>query len=226
MLRRPPRPPLPPSAHDVLREWRILDAIKDTQARSPRTLLGCDDESVIGAPFYVMEYVRGVASSRARSPTPLDTPEERRRMGLDLVDALAEVHAVDWRACGLEGFGKPTGYLERQIKRFTGLWEYNKTRELPRVQELRDWLADEHARVSRRDDRARRLPPRQHDGRRRPARARDRDLRLGAVHDRRPARRPRLHDGHVDPARRSRGHDVQLAHRGLAARGISRAARR
>ena len=75
-------------------------------------------------------------------PEPLDTPEERRRMGLDLVDALAEVHAVDWRACGLEGFGKPTGYLERQLKRFTGLWEYNKTRELPRVQEVRDWLAD------------------------------------------------------------------------------------
>ena len=74
-------------------------------------------------------------------PAPLDTPEERRRMGLDLVDALAEVHAVDWRACGLEGFGKPTGYLERQLKRFTGLWEYNKTRELPRVQEMRDWLA-------------------------------------------------------------------------------------
>ena len=62
-------------------------------------------------------------------------------MGLDLVDALAEVHAVDWRACGLEGFGKPTGYLERQVKRFTGLWEYNKTREIPRVQEMRDWLA-------------------------------------------------------------------------------------
>ena len=63
-------------------------------------------------------------------------------MGHDLVDALAEVHAVDWRACGLESFGKPTGYLERQVKRFTGLWEYNKTREVPRVQEMRDWLAE------------------------------------------------------------------------------------
>ena len=140
VLRRPPRPPLPPSAHDVLREWRILDAIKDTPARSPRTLLACDDESVIGAPFYVMEYCVGSVITSA-IPEPLDTPAERRRMGMDLVDALAEVHAVDWRACGLDTFGKPTGYLERQIKRFTGLWEYNKTRELPRVQELRDWLA-------------------------------------------------------------------------------------
>ena len=140
VLRRPPRPPLPPSAHDVLREWRILDAIKDTEARSPRTLLACDDETVIGAPFYVMEYVEGSVIT-AEIPAPLDTPQERRRMGLDLVDALAEVHAVHWRACGLEGFGKPTGYLERQVKRFTGLWEYNKTREVPRVQEMRDWLA-------------------------------------------------------------------------------------
>ena len=141
VLRRPPRGPLPPSAHDVLREWRILDAIKDTPARSPRTLLACADESVIGAPFYVMEYVEGAVIT-GEIPGPLDTPEEHRRMGLDLVDALAEVHAVDWRACGLESFGKPTGYLERQVKRFTGLWEYNKTREVPRVQEMRDWLAD------------------------------------------------------------------------------------
>ena len=95
---------------------------------------------MIGAPFYVMEYVEGTVIT-SEIPDPLDTPEERRRMGLDLVDALAEVHAVDWRACGLEGFGKPTGYLERQVRRFTGLWEHNKTRELPRVQEVRDWLA-------------------------------------------------------------------------------------
>ena len=166
MLRRPPRPPLPPSAHDVLREWRLLDAIKDADVRTPRTLLACDDESVIGAPFYVMEYVRGHRDHERRSRAPLDTPEERRRMGLDLVDALAEIHAVDWRACGLEGFGKPTGYLERQLRRFTGLWEHNKTRELPRVQEVRDWLAANMPDSPRGDDRARRLPARQHDGRR------------------------------------------------------------
>src|SRR5204863_3608407 len=80
VLRRPPRPPLPPSAHDVLREWRLLDAIKDTQARVPRTLLGCDDESVIGAPFYVMEYCVGTVITNA-IPGPLDNPAERRRIG-------------------------------------------------------------------------------------------------------------------------------------------------
>jgi aminoglycoside phosphotransferase (APT) family kinase protein len=140
VLRRPPRPPLPPSAHDVLREWRLLDAIKDTKARVPRTLLACDDEGVIGAPFYVMEYCVGSVIT-GEIPGALDTPEERRRIGLDLVEALAEVHEVDWKACGLEGYGKPTGYLERQLRRFNGLWEHNKTRELPRVQELADWLA-------------------------------------------------------------------------------------
>jgi aminoglycoside phosphotransferase (APT) family kinase protein len=140
VLRRPPRPPLPPSAHDVLREWRLLDAVKDTSVRAPRTLLACDDESVIGAPFYVMEYMEGSVIT-SEIPEPLDTPVERRRMGLDLVDALAEVHAVDWVACGLEGYGKPTGYLERQLRRFNGLWEVNKTRELPRVQEIGEWLA-------------------------------------------------------------------------------------
>jgi aminoglycoside phosphotransferase (APT) family kinase protein len=140
VLRRPPRPPIPPSAHDVLREWRLLDALKDAEVRTPRTLLACDDESVIGAPFYVMEYCEGTVVTN-EVPEALDTPDERRRMGLDLVDALAEIHAVDWRACGLEGYGKPTGYLERQLRRFTGLWEHNKTRELPRVQQVADRLA-------------------------------------------------------------------------------------
>jgi aminoglycoside phosphotransferase (APT) family kinase protein len=140
VLRRPPRPPLPPSAHDVLREWRLLDAIKDAAVRTPRTLLACADESVIGAPFYIMEYVVGSVIT-SDVPEPLDTPDERRRIGLDLIEALVEMHAVDWRACGLEGFGKPTGYLERQLRRFNGLWEINKTRELPQVQEVGDWLA-------------------------------------------------------------------------------------
>lgn len=140
VLRRPPRPPLPPSAHDVLREWRLLDAIKDTDARVPRTILACDDDHVIGAPFYLMEYVEGTVIT-TEVPPAVDNPAGRRQIGLDLVDTLAEVHAVDWRACGLEGYGKPSGYLERQLRRFTGLWKHNKTRELPRVQEIGDWLA-------------------------------------------------------------------------------------
>jgi aminoglycoside phosphotransferase (APT) family kinase protein len=140
VLRRPPRPPLPPSAHDVLREARLLRALESTAVRVPRVVAVGDDESVLGVPFYVMEEMQGsVVTSHV--PPGLDTEEERRRLCEELVDALAEVHAVDWRACGLDGYGKPTGYLERQVRRFTGLWEYNKTREVPVVEEVRDWLA-------------------------------------------------------------------------------------
>jgi aminoglycoside phosphotransferase (APT) family kinase protein len=140
VLRRPPRPPLPPSAHDVLREARLVGAIEDADVRTPRVLASCDDESVIGVPFYVMAYEEGFVIT-STVPDHLDAPDERRRICEELVDSLAEMHAVDWRACGLEGFGKPTGYLDRQLRRFNGLWEHNKTRELPLVQEVGEWLA-------------------------------------------------------------------------------------
>jgi len=141
VLRRPPRPPLPPSAHDVLREARLLRALEGTPVRVPRVLAVGDDEDVLGVPFYVMEEIHGsvLASS---IPKALDAPDQRRRTSEELVDALVEVHDVDWQACGLEGYGKPTGYLERQLRRFTGLWEHNKTRELEVVEELGDWLRE------------------------------------------------------------------------------------
>ncbi len=141
VLRRPPRPPLPPSAHDVLREARLLRALKDTPARVPEVLAVCEDPGVIGCPFYVMERVAGEAIV-ASLPPALDTPPERRRIGEQLIDALVEIHAVDWRAVDLEGFGKPVGYLERQLRRFTGLWELNKTREIPAVERVGSWLAE------------------------------------------------------------------------------------
>ncbi len=141
VLRRPPRPPLPPSAHDVLREARLLRALQGTPARVPRVLAVCADESTIGAPFYVMERIEGepIVSS---VPPELDTPEQRRAISEELIDGLVEIHAVDWRAAGLEDFGRPTGYLERQLRRFTGLWELNKTREIPAVEGVGAWLAE------------------------------------------------------------------------------------
>jgi aminoglycoside phosphotransferase (APT) family kinase protein len=88
-----------------------------------------------------MERVEGEAIVFSLPPA-LDTPAERRRIADELIDALVEIHAVDWRAVGLEGFGKPTGYLERQLRRFSGLWEINKTRELPAVERVTDWLRE------------------------------------------------------------------------------------
>ena len=139
VLRRPPRPPLPPSAHDVLREARLLKALEGTAVRVPTVIAVGDDETVLGVPFYVMEEVHGNVLASAIPPA-LDSAEERRRTAEELVDSLVELHNVDWRACGLEGYGKPTGYLERQVRRFSGLWEHNKTRELPVVEELGEWL--------------------------------------------------------------------------------------
>jgi len=141
VLRRPPRGPLPPSAHDVLREARLLRALEPTRVRVPGVLAVCDRPEVIGVPFYVMERVDGDVITDS-VPAGLDTPEERGRIADELIDALVELHATDWRGAGLEGFGKPTGYLERQLRRFNGLWEHNRTRELPQVDEVGAWLSE------------------------------------------------------------------------------------
>ena len=139
VLRRPPRPPLPPSAHDVLREARVLAALDGRGVRVPKLLAVGGDTEVIGCPFYVMERVEGEVITESL-PAALDCAAQRRRIGEELIDALVEVHAADWRAAGLEGFGKPQGYLERQLRRFGGLWEHNKTREIEAVERVGEWL--------------------------------------------------------------------------------------
>ena len=140
VLRRPPRPPLPPSAHDMVREATVQRALRGAGARVPQILAVCEDESILGVPFYVMAYVAGDVVT-TDVPAALDDPAGRAAIAAELVEALAEIHAVDWHAAGLEGFGKPTGYLDRQVRRFAGLWEVNATRELPQVGELAEWLA-------------------------------------------------------------------------------------
>jgi aminoglycoside phosphotransferase (APT) family kinase protein len=140
VVRRPPRPPFPPSAHDVLREARVLKGVAGS-ARVPEVLAVCDDKSVIGAPFYVMQRISGEVIT-TEIPAALNTPAQCRRVAEELVDALAEVHAVDWRAAGLGSLGKPQGYLERQLQRFRGLWEHNRTREIAAVERVARWLAE------------------------------------------------------------------------------------
>jgi aminoglycoside phosphotransferase (APT) family kinase protein len=139
VVRRPPRGPLPPSAHDVLREARLLRALEPAPVRAPRVLAVCEDPDVIGAPFYVMERIAGDVVTAAL-PGPLDNPLERARIADELIEALVELHAVDFSAIGLEGFGKASGYLERQLRRFAGLWEHNRTRELEPVEQVGAWL--------------------------------------------------------------------------------------
>jgi aminoglycoside phosphotransferase (APT) family kinase protein len=140
-LRRPPRGPLLPTAHDVMREYRVLSALQSTAVPVPRVYAACEDPVYIGAPFYLMEYMRGEVI-RAGTDHFARTPELRRAVSEGMVDLLAGLQAVDWRAVGLEGFGRPDGYLERQLRRWVDQLERTlpHTRPLPVMEQVRDWL--------------------------------------------------------------------------------------
>jgi aminoglycoside phosphotransferase (APT) family kinase protein len=142
VLRRPPRPPLPPSAHDMVREARLQLALAPHGIRLPHIRAVCEDESVLGVPFYVMDFIDGHVVHDTLPPG-LETEEGRRRLGLDLVDALVEIHAADVSAEGLAAFVRPGSYLERQVRRFSQLWEINRTRPLPVVEQVAERLTTE-----------------------------------------------------------------------------------
>jgi aminoglycoside phosphotransferase (APT) family kinase protein len=146
VLRRPPRGAFLPTAHDVLREYRVLSALAGTDVRSPRPVVACEDTEVIGVPFYLMEKVEGFVVRTELPPGFRDDAAAAARAGLgeELADALAELHAVDWRAVGLDGWGRPTGYLQRQIKRWNGQLELatQYSRPLPDLVQVRDWLSE------------------------------------------------------------------------------------
>jgi aminoglycoside phosphotransferase (APT) family kinase protein len=141
VLRRPPRPPYPQSAHDVLREARLLRALGPTGVPVPEVLAMCDDPSVIGVPFYLTAVVEGIVYTD-RTPEPFAAPGGRRHVADQLVDALVALHAVDRQAAGLDGFGRPAGYLDRQLRRFAELLEAYRTRPLPALDRLTVWLRD------------------------------------------------------------------------------------
>lgn len=140
VLRRPPRGPLPPSAHDVLREARLLSALRPLGFRALEVLATCEDVAVIGAPFYVMPFVEGQVLTEAL-PDALADDGGPRRIAEELVDCLVELHGIDFAAAGLADFGRADGYLERQLKRFGGLLELNATRPLPDLDRVAEWLA-------------------------------------------------------------------------------------
>jgi aminoglycoside phosphotransferase (APT) family kinase protein len=140
VLRRPPRPPLPPSAHDMVREARLQLALAPHGIRLPTIRAVCEDESVIGVPFYVMDFLEGHVVTDTL-PAGLESEDARRRLGLDLVDALVEIHDVDVSAPGVSNFVREGSYLERQVRRFTQLWEINQTRDLPDVEAVGEHLA-------------------------------------------------------------------------------------
>ena len=116
----------------------------------------CEDESLLGVPFYVMTYLDGLVPTDD-APPGLETEAARRALGFDLVDSLVEIHAADLETPTLAAFARPGSYSERQVRRFAQLWEINKTREIVRVEEVGATLAEQRARSAPGDRRARRL---------------------------------------------------------------------
>lgn len=135
VLRRPPLGHVLPTAHDMGREYRVLDALAPTDVPVPTVFAFCDDVSVNGAPFYVMDRVDGVILRDGAALASLDA-DTARRCSEELVDVLARIHTVDYRSVGLGEFGRPDGFLERQLRRWGEQWERSKTREDAAVDEL------------------------------------------------------------------------------------------
>jgi aminoglycoside phosphotransferase (APT) family kinase protein len=141
VLRRPPLGPLLPSAHDMAREHRLMHALRDSDVPVPRMVGLCQDPEVNGRDFYVMHHVDGVVVRDIEIGRSIDEAA-RTRMSESLVDTLCALHRVDIDEVGLGDLAKRTGYIERQLKRWTGQWESSKTRELPLIDEVASALRD------------------------------------------------------------------------------------
>jgi aminoglycoside phosphotransferase (APT) family kinase protein len=140
ILRRPPLGHILPTAHDMGREYRVLTALHGTEVPVPRTLLLADADSALGVQFYVMERVVGHICREALPPGYAETPAHRGAVGEALISTLAGLHTIDPDSIGLGDFGRPNGFMERQLRRWAEQWERSRTSELPALDSLRDGL--------------------------------------------------------------------------------------
>jgi aminoglycoside phosphotransferase (APT) family kinase protein len=140
VVRRPPPPPVPPGGHDVLREATLLRAVHGSGVPVAEVLAVGDEGDVLDVPFYVMSYVPGTVAT-VETPERLRTDEHRRGIGHALIDTLAALHRVDWRARGLEGFGRPEGFNARHLRRMLGLVALKDGSTPPDFRPCADWLA-------------------------------------------------------------------------------------
>ncbi len=140
VLRRPPLGPVPPKAHDMSRESRVLSQINPVFPLAPKPYFFCEDESVIGAPFYVMERRRGVVIDQSFPEGLEPSPELCRGLSEAVVDTLVDLHAIDYDEVGLGDLGRPEGFLSRQVKGWIGRYEKTKTDEIEEVEPLTEWF--------------------------------------------------------------------------------------
>lgn len=142
VLRRPPFGNEVKTAHDMGREFRVLSALSPVYPLAPKALVACDDPSVLGAPFYVMERRQGVIL-RGSTPSGVElAPEDLRRLSLAVIDALADLHQLDYKASGLGDLGRPEGYVARQVQGWTQRYEKSRTGEIPTMEETARWLTE------------------------------------------------------------------------------------
>ncbi|HTQ62748.1 MAG TPA: phosphotransferase family protein [Candidatus Solibacter sp.] len=140
VLRRPPFGSKVKSAHDMGREFRVLSKLHPVYPPAPEVLLYCDDESVLGAPFYVMQPITGIILRRDPPPGLAFPPEIARRVCESFVANLALLHSIEFAAIGLGDFGKPVGYLERQVRGWIERYHGSKTHDIPEVEKLSAWM--------------------------------------------------------------------------------------
>jgi len=141
ILRRPPLGHILPTAHDMAREYRVLHALEASDVPVPRTLFLRGADSPLGAPFYVMERVVGHICRDGLPAGYAETPADRAAIGACLVDVLAALHTTDPEAVGLADFGRPQGFMERQLRRWSEQWDRSKVAELAALDSLRDDLS-------------------------------------------------------------------------------------
>ena len=142
VLRRPPFGSKVRSAHDMAREYRVLSKLHTAYPVAPKALLYCDDLSILNAPFYLMEPIRGMIVRREPPPGVPFPPETARRLSEAFLDNLARLHRLDYAAIGLADLGKPQGYLERQVKGWIERYHNSKTHDLPEVARISTWLTE------------------------------------------------------------------------------------
>ncbi len=142
MLRRPPFATQVKSAHDMGREYRVLSQLHTVYRLAPRPTAYCEDPAVLGAPFYLMERLPGVVIRKNLPEALASSPESCRRLSLAKVDNLATLHRVDLGAAGLAAFGKPQGYVRRQIEAWSKRWTDAQTEDVPALNDAARWLAE------------------------------------------------------------------------------------
>src|ERR1700751_3633970 len=140
VLRRPPFGSKVKSAHDMSREFRVLSKLHPAYSPAPQALFYCDDDAIIGAPFYVMEPIRGVILRRKLPPGLDFSVEKARRLCESFIENLIRLHRVDYVAAGLADLGKPEGYLERQVRGWTERYHGSKTHDYPEVEKISSWM--------------------------------------------------------------------------------------